>query len=57
VKRDFAERFMLKGFGLGARLVRFEARVLAGSKQDGTPREQLVVMPHIASQTKAWTRL
>lgn len=48
VKQDFIERFMRQGFGPSARLERFEVMVLAGSKQDGQPADQLLVMPHFS---------
>ena len=45
VRQQFVERFMAPGFGPGARLLRFRTKLLAGDRQDGTPPDQLLVMP------------
>lgn len=47
VKKDFADKFMFKGFGASALLVRFNAKLLAGSPEDGRPADQLLVLPTI----------
>jgi hypothetical protein len=47
VKRQFIEHFMFKGFGYRASLVRFDVVPLAGLREDGTPADQLVVIPTI----------
>ena len=49
VKRQFIEHFMFAGFGHSSRLVRYDVDVMAGDKQDGTPAEQMIVMPSIRS--------
>ncbi len=48
VRRQFAGRFMRTGFGSGAHLCRFEVSVLAGDRQDGSPPDQLLVLPTLA---------
>ncbi|MBA2432220.1 MAG: hypothetical protein H0V56_08905 [Chthoniobacterales bacterium] len=48
VREDFARRFMEPGFGQSARLVMFRAQVLAGETEDGSPPEQLIVLPTLA---------
>lgn len=47
VRQQFRANFVEKGFGSGARLVTFEVGILAGSREDGSPPEQLLVLPHI----------
>lgn len=47
VKRDFTERFVRVGFGPTARLVMFRCEIVAGDKGDGSPPEQLLVLPTI----------
>ena len=47
VRKEFAERFMVPGFGPGAQLVRFTTGILAGNQQDGNPPDQLLVLPSI----------
>lgn len=47
VKRQFIEHFLFRGFGLSARLVRFEVKVLAGDQEDGRPPDQMIVIPPI----------
>jgi len=47
VKRQFIENFIFKGFGFCAKLVEFDVKILAGDRQDGTPRDQLIVVPTI----------
>lgn len=54
VKRQFRERFLRAGFGDSARLVRFDATVLAGDRQDGAPPAQMLVMPHYSISTLLW---
>lgn len=48
LKRDFTERFLAAGFGASARLTRFDVALLAGDAEDGTPPDQMLVMPHVA---------
>ena len=47
--RDFvntqASAFFVAGFGPETR-VRTESKIMAGSKQDGTPAEQMLILPH-----------
>jgi hypothetical protein len=40
-------RFFLEGFGVGT-TVTCETRLEAGSRQDGTPSDQLIILPSIA---------
>lgn len=47
VEREFCGRFVAGGWGPLAALGAVKARVIAGSKQDGTPREQWVGIPTI----------
>lgn len=47
VKAQFAEHFVARGFGQGARLVTFEVGLLSGSHEDGSPPDQLLVLPHL----------
>lgn len=47
VQAQFAEHFVARGFGAGARLVRMDASLLAGSAEDGTPADHLIVLPTI----------
>ncbi len=47
VRRDFTKKFVEAGFGQTARLVMFRCNIMAGDKQDGTPPEQLIVLPSI----------
>lgn len=49
VKKDFTEKFVGQGFGVGARLVGFEAGLLAGDAQDGKPPAQFLVVPGFQS--------
>lgn len=46
VRKDFFERFVCTGFGVGATLT-MEARLLAGSYEDGRPSSHLVVAPSL----------
>jgi hypothetical protein len=52
VKRQFIEHFVFKGFGYSARLVQFQVKILAGSREDGTPADQLIVMPPLSDLLK-----
>lgn len=54
IKREFRERFMRQGFGHSARLVRFEAILLAGDSEDGKPPEQMLVMPFLNPLCLLW---
>lgn len=45
VRSRFIEHFMWKGFGGSSRLTAFEAGLLAGSEEDGSPPAQLIVLP------------
>jgi hypothetical protein len=40
------QRFFESGLGQGT-TVRMKVKLMAGSRQDGTPSEQLLIMPHI----------
>jgi hypothetical protein len=40
-------RFFTEGFGPGT-VMRLETKLEAGSRQDGTPSEQLIILPSIA---------
>lgn len=46
VRREFEQRFVANGWGMGA-LGTVSARVIAGSLQDGRPSEQWVGIPAI----------
>lgn len=48
VKKEFIAKFMVPAFGSGARLARFEVGVLSGDKQDGTPPDQLLILPQLS---------
>ena len=43
---DVWQKFFDFGFGLGTN-VKMSAKLMAGSRQDGTPAEQLLIMPSI----------
>jgi hypothetical protein len=45
VRREFEGVFMAQGFGPGATLMQMEAVLLAGSREDGQPATQLLVLP------------
>lgn len=47
IERQFREHFICRGFGVGARLEKMEVGLLAGSREDGRPPDQLIVMPRI----------
>lgn len=38
-------RFVAQGFGVGARLLNMDVRLLAGTAEDGSPAAQLLVLP------------
>lgn len=40
------QRFFVAGFGVGTQ-VKTDAKLEAGSRQDGTPSEQLIILPSI----------
>jgi hypothetical protein len=44
-QRSF-EKFFTNGFGVGTE-VKVSARIMAGSLQDGTPSEQMIMLPSI----------
>jgi hypothetical protein len=50
VKREWTV-FAEKGFGPGTTL-ELEARLMAGSRQDGTPADQLIIAPSVALPTR-----
>jgi hypothetical protein len=52
VKRQFIAHFMFPGFGFSSSLVQFDVKILAGSRDDGTPADQLVVMPPLSDLLK-----
>lgn len=52
VKRQFIAHFMFAGFGFSASLVQFDVKILAGSRDDGTPADQMVVMPPLSDLLK-----
>lgn len=47
LQRDVEARFVAKGFGHSATVTRFVTGILAGDRQDGTPPEQMLVMPQL----------
>lgn len=45
--RELFERFFTNGFGVGTQ-VKMNAKLMAGSRQDGTPSEQLLILPPVS---------
>lgn len=41
------DKFFVNGFGLGTK-TKIEAKLEAGSRQDGTPAEQLLILPSVS---------
>ena len=40
------EKFLTNGFGLGTK-IKMSAKLMAGSRQDGTPPDQMIILPQI----------
>jgi hypothetical protein len=51
VQRQFAQKVVAGGFGPRARLARMNVRFLAGDRQDGTPLDQVIVLPPLRLET------
>jgi hypothetical protein len=49
------EAWGLVSFGPGTRMEVREAKLEAGDRQDGTPRDQMIIVGPLESQTKVWT--
>lgn len=47
VERQWLNDFAIKGFGPGTTLT-CEAKLMAGSRQDGTPTDQLIIAPPVS---------
>lgn len=47
IRHEFEGVFVQKGFGPSARLVKMDARLLAGSPENGRPAAQLLVLPRV----------
>lgn len=56
-RRQFVRDFLKPGFGPSARCTGLEVSILAGDRQDGQPRIQLLVMPSppAITSTTAWS--
>lgn len=51
------QRWALNGWGPGTVLSCAEAKLEAGSRQDGTPADQLIIAPQVALEGKLYDRI
>jgi hypothetical protein len=48
VEKQFRRDFLARGFGRLADLTRMDVALLAGTREDGTPSDQLIVLPPLS---------